>query len=276
MRSKKIKKVFICLRKDGRRSAEIEQLRGLLKENSSKYGVAITEDIKDVKGSDLVIAGGGDGTYLDAAHIAYSLDVPVAGINIGHLGFLVEIHMDDLDVIESLFSGDFNVGKRLILDVSVKRGGRKVFSQIALNEAAIQRNLDTPMLCFGIKYNDEELPKYRGDGVLIATPTGSTAYNLSFNGPILYPSGNSLVINAMAPHALTHRPIVIPADGTVLVEIKECGRGVLNCDGRTSCEIFENDRIIIKKSAKSLQYISNRSRTFFEILSQKLHLGKRM
>ena len=268
--------MFLHLRKDGRRSSDIEQLRDLLGKMAQKYGVAIVEDINDATGSDLVIAGGGDGTYLDAAHIAYSLDIPVAGINIGHLGFLVEIHMEDTDVIESLFNGKYDIGKRLMLDVSVKREGRKIFSQIALNEAAIQRKLDTHMLCFGIKYNNEELPKYRGDGVLIATPTGSTAYNLSFNGPILYPTENSLVINAMAPHALTHRPIVIPAEGTVLVEIKECGKGILNCDGRTSCEIFENDTIIIKKSRKSLLYVINRSRTFFEILSQKLHLGKRM
>lgn len=276
MKSKKIKKVFLFLRKDGRRGDELGKLRELLNEKALKYGTRIVEDINDSAGADIVIAGGGDGTYLDAAHIAYSLNIPVAGINIGHLGFLVEIYLDDLDVIDSLFSGNFNIGKRIMLDVVIKRGGRKVFSQIALNEAAVQRNINTPMLCFGIKFNEEELPKYRGDGVLIATPTGSTAYNLSFNGPILYPSENALVINAMAPHALTHRPIVVPAEGTVLVEIKECGHGVLSCDGRTSFEVFENDVIIIKKSRKGLLYVTNPARSFFEILSQKLHLGKRM
>ncbi len=264
------------MRKDGKRSQEVQTLRSFLKEKEILYHVDIVENVNDAKDSDLVIAGGGDGTYLDAAHIAFELGVPVAGINIGHLGFLVEIHMDDFEVIESLFKGDFKIKKRLIIDVTVKRKGREIFSQIALNEAAIQRNINTSMLCFGIKYNNEELPKYRGDGVLIATPTGSTAYNLSFNGPILYPSENALVINAMAPHALTHRPIVVPAEGAVLIEIKECGKGILSCDGRNNCEIIENDLVIIKKSEKSLLYVSNPARTFFDILAQKLHLGKRM
>lgn len=264
------------MRRDGQKIKEQQNLKKMLMEKAEFFKVQLIEKIEESCHLDLVISCGGDGTYLDAAHVALDLGVPVAGINIGHLGFLVEIDPEEDIVINSLFQGTFLVKTRLMLSVEVKRKDTVVFSQIALNEVAIQRNINTPMLCLGIKYNDEELPKYRGDGVLVATPTGSTAYNLSFNGPILYPSENALVINAMAPHALTYRPIVVPAEGHIVIEMKECGKGVLNCDGRNSCKIMENDLVTIRKSSKSLQYIPNPERTFFDILSRKLHLGKRM
>lgn len=255
---------------------EQNDLLTVLKKFGRKHSVTVQTD-SDFKGEiDLVISGGGDGTFLDAARKAFLHGVPVAGINIGHMGFLTEINPEEETLIENLFKGDFTVKTRMMIDVSVLRKGKVIFKYTALNEAMIHREAIAGMICFGIKYNGEHLPEYRADGILISTPTGSTAYNLSCNGPIIYPTDNSLVINAIAPHALTHRPIVLPAQGMIEAFLKDCGKGVISCDGHNGISISENDIIKIRKSPKKLLFVSNPDRSFFDILSQKLHFGRRL
>jgi len=273
---RKINNIIVCFRKDGKRIEEQQSLMNLFLEYGKLHEVSIVEAGDEDQKADLVISGGGDGTFLDAARIAFLYDVPVAGINIGHMGFLTEINPDELQMIEKLFTGDFTVNTRMMIDVAVARGGDYIFNYTALNESIIHRETSSGMICFGIDYNDEKLPEYRGDGVIISTPTGSTAYNLSCSGPIIYPTENSFVINAIAPHALTQRPIVLPADGTIKVHLKDCGKAALLCDGKSSVDIFENDEIAIKKSSRKLQVVSNPDRSFFDILSNKLHFGRRM
>ena len=271
-----VKSVLICFRKDGKRIDEQKALMNNFRKFGQLHGVAIGE-AGEVNGNiDLVISGGGDGTFLDAARIAFLHDVPVAGINIGHMGFLTEINPDEEGMIENLFTGNFDVNTRMMIDVRVEREGMDVFDYTALNEAIVHRDTQSGMICFSIDYNFEKLPEYKGDGVIISTPTGSTAYNLSCNGPVIYPTDNILVINAIAPHALTHRPIVIPAQGKIKLNLLECGKAVLTCDGKSGVEIYEKDVITIEKSSKKLLVVSNPDRSFFDILSSKLHFGRRM
>jgi len=271
-----VKSVLICFRKDGKRIDEQKALMSTFRKFAHLHGVEIGE-AGDVSGRiDLVISGGGDGTFLDAARIAFLHDVPVAGINIGHMGFLTEINPDEEGMIENLFTGNFDVNTRMMIDVRVEREGMDVFNYTALNEAIVHRDTQSGMICFSIDYNFEKLPEYKGDGVIVSTPTGSTAYNLSCNGPVIYPTDNILVINAIAPHALTHRPIVIPAQGKIKLNLLECGKAVLNCDGKSGVEIYEKDVITIEKSSKKLLVVSNPDRSFFDILSSKLHFGRRM
>jgi len=270
------KKILFYTRNSGLDKDKQSKVREIIKDAALRCQVDIYEypDIPDQ--FDLIIAAGGDGTFIDASHIAVEHDVPVAGLNIGQLGFLAEINPEEWHVIDSIFYGKYNVTQRMMIDVTATRNNEIFFRSKALNEVVIHRALDTPMILISIRYGEEELPEYKADGVIIATPTGSTAYNLSFNGPIIYPTEESFVINAMAPHALTHRPIVLPSNNEISIKVKECKGGIMNCDGKYVAGIDEDDTIVIKMSDKKLKYIANPERTFFSILAQKLHLGKRM
>lgn len=271
-----IKKVLLYHRKDGKRKDEQEKFEELLSNLCTKHNVEMIKSYNTEERYDLVVAAGGDGTFLDAAHIAFEQDIPIAGVNIGHLGFLVEIDPHEDKVLDDVLVGNCRTGRRMMMDISIIRENEKIFNIKALNEVLIHRDMKGPMLTLGIEYNSEELPEYKCDGVIVATPTGSTAYNLSINGPILYPNEESFVLNAMAPHALTHRPLVLPADNELKVVLKECEVGILNCDGRKSVRMLIDDEVIIKRSEKELIYIPHPTRSFFNILSKKLHLGKRL
>jgi len=273
---RKIKKVLLYHRKDGSRKDEQMAFEKLLLDICKKNDIEMFAKYNPENKYDLVVAAGGDGTFLDAAHVAFEQDIPIAGINIGHLGFLVEIDPNEATVIEDVIKGKCKTGRRMMIDVSIVREKEEIFHTKALNEVAIHRDMKNSMLTLGIEYNKEELPKYKCDGVIIATPTGSTAYNLSINGPILYPSEESFVVNAIAPHALTHRPLVLPANNGIKVTLKECEVGILTCDGRKSVRMLISDEVIVTRSEKELIYIPHPTRNFFNILSQKLYLGKRL
>ncbi len=272
----KINSVLLYHRKDGKRKEEQKEFEKLLNRICKKHNIEMVTSYNTKDRYDLVIAAGGDGTFLDAAHIAFEQSIPIAGVNIGHLGFLVEIDPHEEKVIDDILKGNYKKGRRMMMDISIIREGGEIFHTTALNEVLVHRDMKGPMLTLGIEYNNEELPNYKCDGVIVATPTGSTAYNLSINGPILYPNEESFVVNAMAPHALTHRPLVLPADNELKVVLKECEVGILNCDGRKSVRMLIDDEVIIKRSEKELIYIPHPTRNFFNILSQKLHLGKRL
>ncbi len=224
---------------------------------------------------DLVVSIGGDGTFLDASHIAIEHDVPMVGVNGGSLGFLTEVKMDEIDDIREILDGDHSVQERIVTRVVLERCGIPCMSSLAVNESVLTRNHDAGMLEFTVRYDGNNLSSYKADGVIIATPTGSTAYNLSLNGPILFPSSHSMVINAMAPHALTHRPIVIPSNRKIEVLVGGKSRGNLTIDGRRSFRIQEGDRVVIEEASRVLKVIPSKRRTFFDILSEKLHFGRR-
>lgn len=273
---RKVKKVLLYHRKDGKRKDEQMAFENFLLNMCQKNDIEMLTQYNPENKYDLVIVAGGDGTFLDAARIAFEQNIPIAGINIGHLGFLVEIDPDEAEVIDDVLNGKCKTGRRMMIDVSILRENKEIFHTKALNEMTVHRDMKNSMLTLGIQYNNEELPEYKCDGVIVATPTGSTAYNLSVNGPILYPSEESFVINAMAPHALTHRPLVLPADYGIKVSMKGCDTGILTCDGRKFVKMLVNDEVIVTRSEKELIYIPHPTRSFFDILSQKLYLGKRL
>ena len=275
--SDKISKVFLFFRNDGRKLPEQHRIRDSITAKSRNLGVKVVEDIEEIDGSDLVITIGGDGTFLAGATLAFERDIPIAGINVGQLGFLAEINPDEDTMIEKLLTGSFDVKQRMMMDVRLLRNGEETAAFTALNEVTVIRDINaSQMLCFGIEYNGEEMPQYKCDGLIVATPTGSTAYNLSCNGPIIYPADESFVINAIAPHALTHRPIVLPASGTVKATLKECTLGFITCDGKNSVQVCENDIVLVRRNERCLSVVSNPERSFFDILSERLHLGKRL
>ena len=277
MMSDKISKVFLFFRNDGRKLPEQHKIRDSITAKSKKLNVRLIEDIEEIGDSDLIITIGGDGTFLAGATLAFEHNIPIAGINVGQLGFLAEINPDEEKMIENLLKGRFDVKQRMMTDVRLIRNGSEIATFTALNEVTVIRDINaSQMLCFGIEYNGEEMPQYKCDGLIVATPTGSTAYNLSCNGPIIYPADESFVINAIAPHALTHRPIVLPASGTVKATLKECTLGFITCDGKNSVQVCENDVVLVRRNERCLSVVSNPERSFFDILSERLHLGKRL
>ena len=277
MMSDKISKVFLFFRNDGRKLPEQHKIRDSITAKSKELNVRLIEDIKELGDSDLIITIGGDGTFLAGATLAFEHNIPIAGINVGQLGFLAEINPDEEKMIENLLKGRFDVKQRMMTDVRLIRNGSEIATFTALNEVTVIRDINaSQMLCFGIEYNGEEMPQYKCDGLIVATPTGSTAYNLSCNGPIIYPADESFVINAIAPHALTHRPIVLPASGTVKATLKECTLGFITCDGKNSVQVCENDVVLVRRNERCLSVVSNPERSFFDILSERLHLGKRL
>jgi len=162
-----------------------------------------------------------------------------------------------------------------VLSIVVYRGATELYRVQAVNELLLMRTAAAPMLDLAIRYAGMNLPHYKADGVIVATPTGSTAYNLSLSGPILYPTEHAMVLNAVAPHALTNRPLVLPSNSPLDIELIEAAAGTLSVDGRTQLPLAAGDRIAVQESPRMLKFVPSARRTYFDVLSRKLHFGRR-
>jgi len=223
---------------------------------------------------DLVIAVGGDGTFLAATRAIAAYDIPIIGINLGRLGFLVDISPNVLE--EKLFpilQGHYREEKRYLLRAKVIREGRTIHEECAVNEVVVHRWITPSMIEIVTKIDGVFLNSQRSDGLIISTPTGSTAYSLSAGGPILYPSLNALVLVPLNPHTLSNRPIVI-AD-TAEIEISFCQTKQINalvtCDHIEIPEVLISDKIVIKKEPKAIRILHPEDHDFFYILRNKLN-----
>ncbi len=223
---------------------------------------------------DLAITIGGDGTLLTAARTLAAHDVPLVGVNMGRLGFLVDISSTEiLTKLEQILSGAFVAEERFLLEAKIYRSDRLVREQFALNEVVIQRWATTGMVEFDTFINGVYLNSQRSDGLIVSTPTGSTAYALSGGGPILYPSLNAIVLVPINPHTLSNRPIVV--DGNSQVEIAFTQKNPIStqvsCDDILISGIEKTDRISIEKATKTVKILHPAGYDFFEILRAKLN-----
>lgn len=222
---------------------------------------------------DLVIAIGGDGTMLRAAHIAHPLDIPLLGINRGNLGFLADIPADNMEqYLTPIFAGQFIEDQRTLLDVSVVRQGKQVFTSSALNDAVLHRWNITRLVEFETYVDGNFLHKQRADGMIVSSPTGSTAYALSGGGPILHPTLDALVLVPICPHSLTNQPIVIADNSTIkiIVSTLKNGQARLTCDGDIEVDLIQEDHVFIKKDNKKVKLIHPQDHNHFHILRTKL------
>ncbi|MBK8816938.1 MAG: NAD(+) kinase [Methylococcaceae bacterium] len=223
---------------------------------------------------DLVIAVGGDGTFLSAARVTADNDVPVIGINLGRLGFLVDISPNELPCkLHRMLQGDYVEEKRSLLHAKVIRDGRIFHEETAVNEVAIHRWVTPSMIEIVTKINNVFLNSQRSDGLIVSTPTGSTAYSLSAGGPILHPSLNALVLVPLNPHTLSNRPIVI--DDSAEIEISFCQTKQINalvtCDHIEIPKVLISDKIVINKYPKPIRILHPQDHDFFQILRSKLN-----
>jgi NAD+ kinase len=223
---------------------------------------------------DLVIAVGGDGTFLSAVRVTAHYDVPIIGINLGRLGFLVDISPNELpDKLHRMLQGHYVEEKRSLLQAKVIRDNQVINEETAVNEVAIHRWVTPSMIEIVTKINNVFLNSQRSDGLIVSTPTGSTAYSLSAGGPILHPSLNALVLVPLNPHTLSNRPIVI--DDSAEIEISFCQTKQINalvtCDHIEIPDVLISDKILIKKYPKPVRILHPEGHDFFQILRSKLN-----
>jgi len=226
---------------------------------------------------EMVIVLGGDGTLLSVARLVGKYRVPILGVNLGGLGFLTEITLKELDkVIERVLEGDFVVDERVALQAAVLRRGERMADFTVLNDAVINKGALARIIDLETSINGEYLTTFKSDGLILSTPTGSTAYNLSAGGPIIYPSLHCIIITPICPHTLTNRPIVIPDDVTIRVVLKTTQQEVLlTLDGQQGFMLEYEDIVEVKKSETSILLIKSPYRHYFELLREKLKWGER-
>ena len=223
---------------------------------------------------DFAISVGGDGTFLTTASLVGHLDIPILGINCGHLGYLAEVQMDNIDaVLDQLITNNYTIEQRRMLEVTCQQGG-KIASPYALNEVAVLKSGLSSMITLDVALNGETLHNYKADGLLIATPTGSTAYNLSAGGPLLDPHVNAIILTPVATHSLNIRPLVVLDDSKIDIKISSRnGNYLLSVDGRS--QVLSQDlQLHIERSQRTIKLVRINGQTFMQSLKDKLHWGK--
>lgn len=231
--------------------------------------VAHTED-----SIDFALSVGGDGTFLTTASLVGHLDIPILGINCGHLGYLAEVQTDTIDaVLDQLITNNYTIEQRRMLEVTSQQGG-KIVSPYALNEVAILKSGLSSMITVDVTLNGEFLHNYKADGLLVATPTGSTAYNLSVGGPLLDPHVNAIILTPVATHSLNIRPLVVLDDSKIDVKISSRnGNYLLSVDGRS--QVLNQDiQLHIERSQRTIKLVRINGQNFMQSLKEKLYWGK--
>ena len=245
---------------------------GLLEGILKKRGIGVTLDRVDDK-SQAVVVLGGDGTLLHIAAGAYRLGLPLLGINLGGLGFLTEIHLDEVEkAMDQLLEGRFTLDKRMMLEIKTRGpGSSRKEPMYALNEVTVSKGPLSRMINLPTWVDGSFVTTYRGDGLIVSTPTGSTAYNLSAGGPILHPAMEATIITPICPFALSSRPLIL--DGASAVEIRldsSAGDVSLVVDGQTSSTLNQGDTIRITRAPGHLLLVKSPVRDYFTILREKL------
>lgn len=227
---------------------------------------------------DLLIVIGGDGSLINAAHTAVENEVPVLGVNRGRLGFLTDIHPNNFTKIQTILEGDYIIEKRFLLTATVTSQGKVIGKSDALNEVALIPDTVPHMNEFEIYIDNQFLCSQDSDGVIIATPTGSTAYALSGGGPILHPQLDAIVIVPMFPHSLSMRPIVIEGNHRLTISISSQNNAIprLTCDGQAFINAPPGTEITISKKPKQLHLIHPIDYDYYETLRTKLHWGHKL
>lgn len=225
---------------------------------------------------DWVVVLGGDGTLLGAARKVGRYGVPMLGVNLGGLGFLTEIQLKKLyPAMEMMMENRLDVERRLMLEAKVEREGEEVCSFHVLNDVVISKGSPARIIELEVHINNEFLTNFRADGLIISTPTGSTAYNLSAGGPILHPTLRNLVLTPICAFTLTHRPIILPDTHRIRIRLaKDVGEAVsVTCDGQVGFDLLFGDKVLIQKSQEEIRLIKSPDQTYFEILRTKLMWG---
>ena len=226
--------------------------------------------------ADLILVLGGDGTMIATARMMGDTEVPVLGVNFGGLGYLAEFRIEELyTALESILAANYRLDRRVMLDVELQRGTEQVTRNRVLNDIVINKSALARIIEIEAYLNRQFVNSFRADGLIVSTPTGSTAYNLSAGGPVVFPSMNAVVITPICPFTLSNRPIVVPDDAVIELCLKtEREEVALTLDGQVGFPLEVEDRVIIRKSRTTFNIVQPTNRNYFEVLRDKLRWGR--
>lgn len=235
------------------------------------------DEVEILSRVDALIVVGGDGTILHAARAAAERGIPIVAVNLGGFGFLAETGPAELPAaVDRILSADYEIEERMMLSAEVVRAGRAIQAFVALNDLVITKSGYARLMPIRADVNDEHLATYLADGLIVATPTGSTAYNLSAGGPIVNPGVRAIVITPICPHTLNARTVIVDANDVTSVEIASDAEGVLlTADGQIGCPLAGGDRVRIRSAEHRARLVRLRKPMFYELLRRKFAWGER-
>jgi NAD+ kinase len=224
------------------------------------------------EGTDLLVAVGGDGTLLAVARLVAPHGVPIIGINLGRLGFLTDIPADAISgLLNSVLDGAYKIEQRMMLNAAIRRAGKTIYETVALNDVVVSRGAMGSMIEFSVEVNSEFVYSVRADGLIIATPTGSTAYALSAGGPILHPSLPAISLVPISPHTLSNRPVAIPSTSEVEVKLIRGQNARVNFDVQSYFDPQPDDMVVVKAHQEKVTLLHPEGYSYFGMLRSKLH-----
>jgi len=224
------------------------------------------------KNSDFLVSLGGDGTLLSLVRNSYKYGKPVAGINAGNLGFLADVRIEEVDnFLAQLKAGECRIDERMMISATLVTKGKEI-PFYAFNDVVVTRPMVSKMATIEAYVEDEMFNKYSGDGLIVSTPTGSTAYNLAADGPVMYPLTKAFILNPICPHSLTQRALVMPADFTIKIKTPN-KKLLIVVDGQDNYVIESSDELIIRGAKKSALLLHRKERNYFRVLKEKLSWG---
>ncbi|MBO0857091.1 MAG: NAD(+)/NADH kinase [Chloracidobacterium sp.] len=239
-------------------------------------GAPLAESDGELDGDvDLIVVLGGDGTMLGAARMTGARQIPVLGVNFGFLGYLTEFTLEEMfPALENVRQGNFIVERRMMIDVDLNRSGEAAAPRSALNDAVVTKAAAGRMIEIESYINGMFVNSFRADGMIVATPTGSTAYSLSAGGPIVHPSMSAILLTPICPHMLSNRPAVVPGESVVDLIFKRADPDLLlTIDGQHGIELRHDDRITLRRSETTFNLVQPTNRNYFEVLRTKLKWG---
>lgn len=240
-----------------------------------QFGVQCRPLQQELHNCDLVVAFGGDGTILHLAKACALRGVPLLGVNLGSLGFMSDLEVGEMDLLRNLAQGKYKKERRMMLDVSVLRDGRSVYNNSALNDAVVSKGAMARVIRLQVTAGEEQLGVFAGDGLVVASPTGSTAYSLSAGGPIVEPTAQNFVISPICAHTIFPRSIVLSSTGTVNISQAEQGRkqAYLSVDGGKAFLLRQGDRVRICRSRHETELLRLTDKSIYQILRTKMTGG---
>lgn len=245
-------------------------------EHATGCAVTEVETNKLAASVDLIIVLGGDGTMIATARMVGDQEVPVMGVNFGGLGYLAEFRIEEIyTALESILSGNYRLDKRVMLAVELWRGDEEITRNRVLNDVVINKSALARIIEIEASLNQQFVNSFRADGLIVSSPTGSTAYNLSAGGPIIFPSMNAVVMTPICPFTLSNRPIVVPDDAVIELRLRTDNEDVaLTLDGQVGFPLKVDDRVVIRKSRTTFNLIQPSNRNYFDVLRDKLRWGR--
>ena len=245
-------------------------------EHKTGCAVDTVSDEEFARSADLILVLGGDGTMIATSRTIGDVEVPVIGVNYGGLGYLAEFRIEEMfSALESILAGNYELESRLMLEVELRRGDELITHNRVLNDAVVNKSALARIIEIETYLNDQFVNSFRADGLIVSTPTGSTAYNLSAGGPIIYPSMNAVVITPICPFTLSNRPIVVPDDSVIEVRLMTKNEEVaLTLDGQVGFPLQVGDRLSIRKSKTTFNLVQPANRNYFDVLRDKLKWGR--